>query len=294
MKENTIAIFGEVLFDCFPTGEQVLGGAPFNVAWHLQAFGCAPLFISRVGKDDAGDAILQSMHRWGMHARHLQQDEQHPTGMVKITLEAGEPSYEIVADVAYDFVDAAGVGGIQATTLYHGSLGLRNPVARKALESLKANHPRRILMDVNLRDPWWQRESVLNWVNDAQWVKLNEDELRQLHPEGGDILARATSFRRQYQLEGLVVTLGAQGVMAVAADDRSWQIEPEVNLNLVDTVGAGDALTSVLILGLELDWPLSLTLERAQGFASAMVGQRGAVIDDPVFYQSYIDTWQLD
>lgn len=293
MNRHAIAIFGEVLFDCFPEGEQVLGGAPFNVAWHLQAFGRSPLFISRIGKDDEGDVILQSMDQWGMQTEYLQRDEQHPTGRVKITLDAGEPSYEIVADVAYDFVDAAGVGGVQATTLYHGSLGLRNPVAREALHRLKSGHPQRIFMDVNLRDPWWQRESVLNWVAEADWVKLNEDELLQLHGESDDLLTTATNFRREYRLEGLVVTLGARGVLAVTAAVRSARIEPKVNLNLVDTVGAGDALTSVLILGLELDWPLQLTLERAQGFASAIVGQRGAVVDDPAFYQSYIDAWQL-
>ncbi|MEW8186070.1 MAG: PfkB family carbohydrate kinase [Candidatus Thiodiazotropha endolucinida] len=293
MTNSAIAIFGEVLFDCFPGGERVLGGAPFNVAWHLQAFGRSPLFISRIGSDEEGDAILQSMGQWGMATGCLQRDERHPTGRVTITLEGGEPSYEIVADVAYDFIDTAGVADVQATTLYHGSLGLRNLIAREALNRLKANNPQRILMDVNLRDPWWQRESVLNWVTEADWVKLNEHELLQIHNESDDVLTTATSFRHQYKLEGLVVTLGERGVLAVAADDHSCEIKPELNLNLVDTVGAGDALTSVLILGLELDWPLQLTLERAQRFASAIVGRRGAVVDDPAFYQSYIDAWQL-
>ena len=41
---NKRCVFGEVLFDVFPDGKQVLGGAPFNVAWHLQAFGIAPYF----------------------------------------------------------------------------------------------------------------------------------------------------------------------------------------------------------------------------------------------------------
>ncbi|MCG8047811.1 MAG: carbohydrate kinase [Candidatus Thiodiazotropha endolucinida] len=293
MTNSAIAIFGEVLFDCFPEGERVLGGAPFNVAWHLQAFGRSPLFISRIGSDEEGDAILRSMGQWGMATGCLQRDERHPTGRVTITLEAGEPSYEIVADVAYDFIDAAGVADVHATTLYHGSLGLRNPIAREALNRLKANNPQRIFMDVNLRDPWWQRESVLNWVTEADWVKLNEHELLQLHSESDDLLTTATSFRHQYKLEGLVVTLGERGVLAVAADDHTCEIKPELNLNLVDTVGAGDALTSVLILGLELDWTLQLTLERAQRFASAIVGRRGAVVDDPAFYQSYIDAWQL-
>ncbi|MEW8023558.1 MAG: carbohydrate kinase [Candidatus Thiodiazotropha endolucinida] len=293
MSNSPIAIFGEVLFDCFPGGERVLGGAPFNVAWHLQAFGRSPLFISRIGSDEEGDAILQSMGRWGMATGRLQRDERHSTGRVTITLEAGEPSYEIVADVAYDFIAAEGVADVQATTLYHGSLGLRNPIAREALNRLKANNPRRIFMDVNLRDPWWQRESVLNWVAEADWVKLNDDELLQLHGGSDDLLTRATDFRARYNLDGLVVTLGERGVLAVAADEHAHRIEPEVNLNLVDTVGAGDALSSVLILGLELGWPLQQTLERAQKFASAIVGQRGAVVHDSTFYRHYIDTWQL-
>jgi fructokinase len=293
MNKAAIAIFGEVLFDCFPTGEQLLGGAPFNVAWHLQAFGRSPLFVSRIGRDSEGDTIAQSMQRWGMESAYLQRDEQHPTGRVMITLEAGEPSYDIVAGAAYDFIDAAGVKEVHATTLYHGSLGLRNPTALEALNRLKANRPQRVFMDVNLRDPWWQRQSVLNWVAQADWVKLNEDELRQLDGQSDDLPTTAAAFRERYYLEGLVVTLGERGVLAVAADGQSHHIAPEVNLNLVDTVGAGDALTAVLILGLELDWPLQLTLERAQQFASAIVGQRGAVVDDPAFYQRYIEIWQL-
>jgi fructokinase len=293
MNKTAIAIFGEVLFDCFPTGEQVLGGAPFNVAWHLQAFGRSPLFVSRIGRDGEGDAIAQSMQRWGMESTYLQRDEEHPTGRVMITLEAGEPSYDIVANAAYDFIDATGLTEVHATTLYHGSLGLRNPTAMEALNRLKANHPQRIFMDVNLRDPWWQRQSVLNWAAEADWVKLNEDELRQLDGENDDLPTTAAAFSERYQLEGLVVTLGERGVLAVTADGHSHHIAPELNLNLVDTVGAGDALTAVLILGLELDWPLQLTLERAQQFASAIVGQRGAIVDDPAFYQRFFDAWQI-
>jgi fructokinase len=293
MSKTRIAIFGEVLFDCFPNAEQVLGGAPFNVAWHLQAFGESPLFISRIGEDDEGDAIVQSMQRWGMARTSLQRDAQHPTGRVAITLEAGEPSYDIVADVAYDFIDTAVVAEIHPAILYHGSLGLRNAVSLTALERLKANHPKRILMDVNLRDPWWRRESVLNWVRQADWVKLNEEELLELDGERDDLSIMAAMFRERYNLDGLVVTLGERGVMAVAADGEVCRIAPETNINLVDTVGAGDALTAVLILGLEQRWPLEQTLERAQQFASAIVGQRGAIVDDPAFYQRYIDAWQL-
>lgn len=76
-------IFGEVLFDQFPDGRRVLGGAPFNVAWHLQAFGEAPIFISRVGRDEDGASILGGMQKWGMDVVGMQMDEKLPTGRVQ-------------------------------------------------------------------------------------------------------------------------------------------------------------------------------------------------------------------
>ena len=70
-KRNRPIIFGEVLFDCFPDGSRVLGGAPFNVAWHLQAFGAEPLFVSRVGNDPMGRKIRDAMLQWGMDTSGL-------------------------------------------------------------------------------------------------------------------------------------------------------------------------------------------------------------------------------
>lgn len=85
MTCERICLFGEVLFDHFPDGKQVLGGAPFNVAWHLQALGQAPLFISRVGTDPEGEQIRRSMDDWGMDLGGLQTDPALPTGRVSVS-----------------------------------------------------------------------------------------------------------------------------------------------------------------------------------------------------------------
>ena len=100
-----IIIFGEVLFDCFPDGQKILGGAPFNVAWHLQAFKASPLFISRVGNDVEGDQIFRSMRQWGMITDGLQRDPEHPTGQVTVNFVDGEPEYDIVANFGGGFAD---------------------------------------------------------------------------------------------------------------------------------------------------------------------------------------------
>ena len=79
-------IFGEVLFDCFPDGREILGGAPFNVAWNLQAFGMSPLLVSRVGDDSLGWQIQEKMKSWGMNINCLQLDPSYPTGRTFTTL----------------------------------------------------------------------------------------------------------------------------------------------------------------------------------------------------------------
>lgn len=290
---DRITVFGEVLFDCFPSGEKVLGGAPFNVAWHLQAFGQRPRFVSSVGNDDEGRTIRGAMQRWGMDTAALQTDETRATGEVRVSLRDGEPSYDIVDQVAYDFIDPAQVGDAPGGMLYHGSLALRNAVSRQALEKLKSNRPPGVFMDVNLREPWWQRELVLAWVDEADWLKLNEDEYALLQGGRSDPLATAAGFLRQHGLSGLVVTRGERGAMAITPDQAPIEVAPVKALEVVDTVGAGDALSAVLLLGLNLEWPLRQTLERAQTFASALVGRRGATVDDEDFYRLFIDAWKL-
>ncbi|MEJ2619109.1 MAG: carbohydrate kinase [Candidatus Thiodiazotropha sp.] len=291
MNNKKLIIYGEVLYDCFPTGEQVLGGAPFNVAWHLQAFGQSPYFVSRVGRDADGERILQAMRDWGMETAGVQLDDQHPTGRVMITLEQGEPSYDIMADAAYDFIDPTAFASLNCDMLYHGSLGLRNPVASQALDQLKRNGAKRVFLDVNLRPPWWQRESVMTWISQADWLKLNQHELDQLDGNGDDLHKQAMAFKQSHGLSGLIVTLGEQGALLLTDEASPLQVAPEATQQTVDSVGAGDAFTAVMLLGLSAQWPLDITLQRAQSFASAIVGQRGATVSSVAFYADFLQRW---
>lgn len=289
-----VQIFGEVLFDCFPDGNSVLGGAPFNVAWHLQAFGLSPLMITRIGEDNLGELVRSAMRDWNMDTTGLQLDSQHPTGSVDIVFENGEPQYTIVEHRAYDYIDAAALpSSTESGLLYHGSLALRNQTSREALSELKQHHSGSIFMDVNLRDPWWQKEFVLSLTADADWVKLNEDELAELGSGKGDTRSQADEFITTNELVGLVVTLGAKGAIALTGNGDFSEVSPSQTLQVVDTVGAGDAFTSVLILGLTKGWPLDQTMQRAQEFASLMVAQQGATVHDQSFYQAKISDWDL-
>lgn len=292
-------IFGEALFDCFPDGAKVLGGAPFNVAWHLSAFGAAPVFISRVGEDDLGDRIGQAMSAQRMTQVGLQRDPLHGTGSVQVSLVDGEPSYDIVFDRAYDHIDSGALPRLPAgALLYHGSLALRHGISAKALGALREALDPAVFVDVNLRDPWWDKTTVRGMIEAARWVKLNADELAMLAPAvddraGDPIETRALALLQRHGLELVVTTLGAAGSLALGADGTVCRVAPQGSVQVVDAVGAGDGFASVLILGLLHDWPLQQTLERAQAFASAIVGQRGATVRDPEFYASFARSWQL-
>ena len=145
-------IFGEVLYDCFPDGQAILGGAPFNVAWHLQGFGLAPLFISRVGDDALGRRVREAMHSHGMDTSGLQLDSAHPTGRVTITLSGGGHDFDITPDQAYDYIDREALPSMPETALfYHGSLASRSPVSAQTLAFLRRHYAGRCLVDVNLR-----------------------------------------------------------------------------------------------------------------------------------------------
>ncbi|MDD2659182.1 MAG: carbohydrate kinase [Methylococcales bacterium] len=291
-NNETLHIFGEVLFDHFSGGIRVLGGAPFNVAWHLEAFGQSPRFISRVGDDPAGQEIVALMDTWGMSRNALQTDCEHPTGRVRVLIQDGEPHYEIVADCAYDFID----GKLLETkstqgALYHGSLAIRNPVAHAALQTVKALHQGKIFVDVNLRPPWWARETLLPLLQDADWVKLNEAELAALCPESPGLEAAMLEFYELFDLETLVVTRGEKGAVACDRRQHFMSVKPLENLAVVDTVGAGDAFAALLLMGLNQGWSLEDTLERAQEFACALVGKRGATVSDREFYRAFIEKW---
>lgn len=292
MSEDRLCVFGEVLFDHFPNGERVLGGAPFNVAWHLQAFGCRPRLFSRVGDDPEGAEIRAAMRAWDMDPGGLQTDPRLPTGRVEVSFHDGEPSYDIVRPCAYDAISAP-ADGADCRLLYHGSLALREPPSRLALKQLKACGPALVFVDVNLRPPWWQRDALQELLLQANWVKLNGDELGELGRSAHAEPLDAAGFLSAYALDGLIVTHGSRGAELLTRGGERYTVRPQRATEVVDTVGAGDGFASVIILGLSLHWPLDLTLQRAQAFASRIVASRGATVRDRRFYQPFIDEWKL-
>lgn len=287
-------IFGEVLFDCFDDGSRVLGGAPFNVAWHLNALGQKPLMISSIGEDQAGDEIRQRMQTWNMDERGIQNSAQYPTGSVEVELRQGEPSYTILEPVAWDDIRAEPLPSLSAAMLlYHGTLALRNATNHRALQQLKRHSNAQLFIDVNLRDPWWDRQAVMRWLADADWIKLNQHELHDLLPVISGEAAGIQHLFDETRATSVVLTCGENGAKLFQRDGRQWQIRPEKTTVQQDAVGAGDAFASICLLGILQYWPTQLMLRRAQDFAMAVIGLRGATTNDPLFYRDFQEKWGM-
>jgi fructokinase len=292
-----VAVVGEVLFDCFPDGSRVLGGAPFNVAWHLAGFGFAPRFISRVGDDAAGAEVRGAMAAWGMSVDDLQVDTDAATGRVEVRGSAhGEPSYTIVPDQAFDRIEPAGGPPLTTdTVLYHGSLALRDARARASVEACVASAGP-VFVDCNLRSPWWAEDTLATMVQRARWVKLNAEELAvvsrvcgvpERHRPVGD---GADALRQAIGAAEVIVTAGQEGAVAADADGVVRVAAPVTEV--VDTVGAGDAFSAVVLAGILEGWPAPTRLERAVAFAARVCRVRGALINRTETYADVLAGWE--
>ncbi len=309
-------LFGEALVDAFASGD-VPGGAPFNVARHLGALGFRPLFITRIGQDARGEALLRELGRHHLSIAGVQQDAAHGSGLVTVDeTSAGTHAFHIHSDAAWDHIDAdqalAALRGLDGTAsiFYYGTLAQRSRASRAAAQALlaEAGNASNGWCDLNWRAGHVAPDQALSMLHAAHTAKLNEQELQMVlswcgletiaanhRPDAGAAAPAVARLMAQGRLQRLVVTYGSQGF---AAFDRSGTcIAAGAGLplaRLTDTVGAGDAFTAISLAGALAGWPLQQTLERANQFAAAICGERGAAPASLDFYQPWRDAWSLN
>jgi fructokinase len=298
---RSVILFGEVLIDAFPD-RLVLGGAPFNVARHLRAFGLNPILISRTGNDEYRNILLAAMAGFGMETMGVQCDPTHPTGQVQVHVDKDGHRFEILPEQAYDFIHPAITRMVtlsaQADLVYFGTLAQRNKTSRRALGTLLRSNAAPRMLDINLRKPWYDVATLKRSLAHADIVKVNEEELVTLagllRLQVADERAAAEMLIRQYDLECLLVTYGEMGAWLLNKDGTEVDIEGIAGQSVADTVGAGDAFSAVFITGALSGWPVRKTLMRANAFAAALCSQHGAIPETADFYSPFLVEWGLE
>ncbi|MBN2328105.1 MAG: carbohydrate kinase [Candidatus Omnitrophica bacterium] len=253
MSDKIILSFGEILWDLLPTGP-VLGGAPFNFAYRVHTFKHQSIMISRLGQDDYGRQARDKILELGMDNRFVQWDDKRPTGTVQIRLdENSQPDYDIVQNVAYDFIECAKEileYASRSHCICYGALAQRNEKSRETLAKILENAPDALkLLDINLRKNCFTPETITHSLEKADFLKLNEDEASHLSGMFGLPAALpdfCAAMIERWSLSHCIVTLGEQGVFARSFDGAEVY-SPGFVVDLVDPCGSGDAFTAGFI-----------------------------------------------
>lgn len=311
MKQDpgTVVIVGEALVDIFEN-EIVVGGAPFNVARHLAGFGLHPLMVTRIGKDEHGARILAEFNRFGLSTKGVQFDVRHPTGHVLVRMTEHGHHFDIPSNQAFDRIDTeealALLGELGVVRhVYCGSLIRRSEASDAALGAILRARRAPAFLDLNLRPAAGRLPSVGQIIAHTEVLKVNDAELQVLldwHNRGPSISVKPSaiaalrdpvaSLMQEFRIGQMIVTFGGEGAAVFDAHGACLAREPGINgVNVVDTVGAGDAFSSVMLAGSLLGWPLAKSLSRANAFAAAICAIRGAVPASIDFYDCWIDEW---
>lgn len=289
MSGKKLLIFGEILVDWVEGENWHPGGAPYNVASHLKGFGLDPLFISGLGKDDIGTFLMDKVKSWEMDTTGITINDK-PSGLVQVSINKGEPSYDILSERSYDYIEKPDLESIKdADFLYYGSLAIRSQKSFESLKYIKENFKGITFVDINIRHPWFDFKKIEPYLNNIDWLKVNHHELDELYSENGDIKSKLEGFSKQYNIKNIICTMGEQGVILYSSDENSFTTSDIKKVeNFKNSMGAGDAFAAMSIKSILSKAPKDKLLNNAVNFASSICSLEGAIPKDKTFYKQEI------
>jgi fructokinase len=281
-KNHSVVCFGEVLWDILPTGAEP-GGAPMNVAYHLNKLNKNPALITKIGIDEEGKKLMDIFSNYGVCTDFFQLDYKYQTGKVFAhPNEDNEVIYDIVKPVAWDFISWENEFAellSNASFFVFGSLAARNKESKNTLFKLLEIAKNKVL-DINLRAPHYNRKIVEELLKKADFLKMNIAELELItgwfsrYSAIGD---RINSIRDKFNINNMVVTMGGNGALLYMNGDTARHNGFKVTVE--DTVGSGDAFLAGLLSKLLDNAESSNALEFASGLGAFIATKKGACPD---------------
>ena len=280
------------MWDLFPDGTR-LGGAPTNFAVHAASLGAESVLVSRVGRDDLGRDVVVALKETGVSVAHVQEDEGRPTGIVRVTLTDGQPSYEIVEGVAWDAIDwvpALDALAQSADAVCFGTLAQRCNPSRSTIQRFVSTTRAECLkvLDINFRQHYHSEAVVRSALCLADVLKLSDEEVPILRDYVGGVPDEEVfllDLMAAFEFERVVLTRGAAGCLAVGPEGvLEVPSEPR---QVVNTVGAGDAFAAAFLLGLLAGESGRACAERANRAGGYVVTQDSGTPAFPAGYRIF-------
>ncbi|MDR6526212.1 fructokinase [Chryseobacterium rhizosphaerae] len=281
-KKNKAVCFGEVLWDIFPGEQKRVGGAPFNVAYHLSRMGVEAHMISSVGDDQLGHDLLQKMKNWNISTEHIQINTEYPTSTVIASMdENNDAHYDIVENVAWDFIDTTNADEEilnKTDVLVFGTLAARNEKSKNTLFNLLELSSYNVF-DINLREPYYEISMIKDLLHKANLAKFNKAELRMMLDFLGKTYTNEEDsihyLQDQFDLQEIIISKGSKG--ALYADKDDFYLYPTIPVTIKDTVGSGDSfLAGFLSKKLEKESSVDETMIQAVSLGAFITSQEGA------------------
>lgn len=246
--------FGEVLWDNLPDGRK-LGGAPLNVAYHLNKLRIPTQMLTRVGNDADGRDIMDLCHELAVPLTLFQKDQEYPTSTVEVHIdEHRDVRYEIVFPVAWDYISVSQkeIDAVQQADFFvFGSLSTRNETSYRSLQEL-VKHAAYKVLDINLRAPHYTKERIFELLGYADLVKMNQEELGfvadwlGLSAEYTDG-ERTEAVMNAFHIDEMIVTYGASGAIYHSLLGQFSYHFPALKVEVKDTIGSGDSFLAAFL-----------------------------------------------
>lgn len=283
--EKYIVGLGEALWDCLPEGRKI-GGAPANFAYHAAQFGFNSLAVSAIGNDELGDEIVDTFDQNNL--KYLLERVDFPTGTVQVSLdEKGVPRYEIMENVAWDNIPySPELEEIakRCVAVCFGSLAQRNSVSKdtinRFLDAMPTTEEVLKVFDINLRQHFYCKGTIVNSMNKCNILKINDEELVVVSEMFGYEKNHSQEevcrkLLNEYNLRILILTCGTEGSYVLTADVTSFLPTPKVEV--ADTVGAGDSFTGAFIASILKGKSIVEAHKRAVEVSAYVCTQNGAM-----------------
>ncbi len=246
----TIVVAGEALFDLVPTEDGGIrahpGGGPFNAARTIGRLGAPVAFLGGVSTDAFGGRLAAMLEADGVdHPAELRTEAPTTLAVAELDDERGATyRFYTEATAAATAIDPACLPG-DVDALLIGTLGLVIEPLATSVERLVELTDAPVLLDVNVRpsavaDERAYRERLRRLLDRTAVLKASDDDLAWLAPGTDPALAA-----RQLGTPTTLLTRGAHGATVVTADGAIEIPAPQVDV--VDTIGAGDAFAGAFL-----------------------------------------------
>lgn len=308
MKTYDVTALGELLIDFTYTGtseqgnsllEVNPGGAPCNVLALLNKCKRTTNFIGKVGKDQFGYLLRDTLTELNIGTDGLCFDDEVKTTLAFVkTFENGDRDFAFYRNPGADMMlteEEVKEEQIQNSRIFHfGTLSMTHESVCQATE--KAVNTAKdcgalISFDPNLRVPLWKdlgraKEKMEYGLSKCDVCKISEEEVEFLTEEK-DIEKGAAILREKFPIKLFLVTAGAEGSYAFYKEQMVYR--PSFRLGgTIETTGAGDTFCGSILhqlLERDIDNLTREDLENMLTFANAaaylVTTKKGAIRSMP-------------